>query len=226
MTDLLVALGVFIAFHMIPAAGPIRRGLVRMVGMKAYIASYSLLSIAILVWVAVAYANADTDVLWPQWPWTRWAPVLSMPFACLFLISTLSEPNPLSVGVKADRFDPEHPGIVSVTRHPLVWGLLLWSVAHLAPNGDTASMLLFGLFTILSVAGLWSLDKKKRRDLGEDEWRRLSASTSSIPFWAVLSGRTRLDVKGIGFVRIALGVIVYGALLFLHEGVIGVMPLP
>ena len=226
MTELLTALGVFITFHIIPALGPVRRALIKMVGMKHYIVGYSILSIAILVWVGMAYASADSDILWPQWPWTRWVPVLTMPFAVLFLIGALSEPNPLSVGVKADAFDPDRPGIVSITRHPLIWALGLWAVAHIVPNGDTASVLLFGLFAVLAFVGPWSLDKKKRRDLGEQTWQRLSAPTSSVPFWAVLTGRTRLDLRGVGWMRFALGAILYSVLLSLHEGVIGVTALP
>ncbi|MBL4615083.1 MAG: NnrU family protein [Magnetovibrio sp.] len=226
MSNLLFAIAVFIAFHMIPAIGSVRNRLIAMVGKPAYIASYSLLSIAILVWVSFAFVAADTDILWPQWPWTRWLPVLSMPLAALFLIGALSEPNPLSVGVKAEKFDSQNPGIVSITRHPLIWGLLFWSVAHIAPNGDTVAVLLFGLLSVLGLMGPISLDHKMRKSLGEEQWRRLSAPTSSIPFWAIIRGRTRLDLKGIGLWRIVLAAVVYMALLHGHELVIGVSPFP
>lgn len=226
MAELFSALGVFIAFHIIPALGPVRRGLVSVLGKPMYIVSYSILSIAILVWVGLAYANANSDILWPQWAWTRWVPLLTMPLAILFLISSLSEPNPLSVGVKADKFDLDRPGIVSITRHPLTWGLAVWALAHLAPNGDEASLVLFGLFAVLALVGPWSLDQKMRRDLGPDEWQRLSAATSSVPFWAILRGRTRLDVAGIGWRRVVLALLIYGAFLMTHEFFIGVSPLP
>ena len=226
MSDLLLTIGVFIAFHLIPAIGPVRRLLVRALGMGLYVGLYSVVSVGLLVLVSVAYTNADSDILWLQWPWTRWVPVVVMPFACLLLVSTLSEPNRLSVGVKADRFDPEHPGIVSITRHPLIWALGLWAVAHLAPNGDSASVLLFGLFALLAFVGPWSLDRKKRRELGEEEWRQLSAPTSSIPFWAIVCGRTRLDLKGIGWRRIAIAGLLYTVILWSHELLIGVSPLP
>jgi len=226
MHDLLLTIGVFIAFHLIPAIGPVRRLLMRALGMRMYIGLYSAVSIGLLILVGAAYVNADTDILWPQWPWTRWVPFVTMPFVSLLLVSTLSEPNPFSVGVKADRFDAAHPGVVSVTRHPLIWALGLWAVAHLAPNGDMASVLLFGLFAVLAFVGPWSLDLKKRREMGDGEWRRLTVTTSSIPFWAIIRGRTHLDIRGIGWRRIASALFVYAAILSAHELVIGVSPFP
>ena len=222
----MLSMGVFIAFHLVPAIAPVRRFLVRAMGLGMYVGLYSAVSIGLLILVGLAYANADTVILWPQWSWTRWAPVVVMPFVCLLLVGTLSEPNPLSVGVKANSFDPAHPGIVSITRHPLIWALGLWAVAHLAPNGDTASVLLFGLFVALALVGLWSLDKKMRHSLGEDTWRELSAQTSSVPFWAVLQGRVRLDLQGIGWMRMVSALVLYGGLALLHPYVIGVYALP
>jgi len=226
MHDLLLTIGVFIAFHLIPAIGPVRRFLLRAMGLRMYIGLYSAVSVGLLILVSVAYANADSDILWPQWPWTRWVPVVTMPFASLLLVSTLSEPNPFSVGVKADRFNADHPGIVSITRHPLIWALGLWAVAHLAPNGDEASVLLFGLFAVLAFVGPWSLDVKKRREMGVDEWRRRTIATSSVPFLAIIQGRVRLDLRGIGWARIAIALLIYAALLLGHELVIGVSPFP
>lgn len=40
-----------------------------------------------------------------------------------------------------------------ILRHPMLLGVLLWSLAHLWSNGDLASALLFGSF------GLWSIIK-------------------------------------------------------------------
>ncbi len=231
MSNLLLSLGVFIAFHAIPAASPVRRALIGKVGKTAYIAGYFVVSIALLTWVGVAYGAADTSMLWPQWPWTRWVPVLVMPVACIFLVGGLTQPNPLSIGplsinVKAAKFDPARAGLVSITRHPAIWALILWGLAHIVPNGNTASVLLFGLFVVLSALGPLSLDAKARRVLGIEEWKKLAGPTSNIPFLAILAGRTALDWRGIGWRPVVGGLTLYGVLLIAHPYVIGVSPLP
>ncbi|MDN5569098.1 MAG: NnrU family protein [Paracoccus sp. (in: a-proteobacteria)] len=34
--------------------------------------------------------------------------------------------------------------VTSLTRHPMLWGFALWTIAHLLVNGDTPSFILFG----------------------------------------------------------------------------------
>ncbi len=46
--------------------------------------------------------------------------------------------------------------IKRIFQHPMLWGTVLWSTAHLAANGDLASLLLFGGFLIWSVLNLVS----------------------------------------------------------------------
>ena len=43
-----------------------------------------------------------------------------MPFVCLLLAFGMAVPNPLSIASLNDEsFDPDHPGIAGVTRHPV-----------------------------------------------------------------------------------------------------------
>ena len=35
-------------------------------------------------------------------------------------------------------------GVLRITRNPVMWGIGLWAVAHMVPNGDWASLLFFG----------------------------------------------------------------------------------
>ena len=42
------------------------------------------------------------------------------------------------------------------TRHPMLWGIALWSGVHLTANGDLAEVLLFGAFFIYALFAMVS----------------------------------------------------------------------
>jgi uncharacterized membrane protein len=226
MTNLIVAVLAFMASHAIPSLKPLRGALVARLGERTFRILYSLLSLAMIVWLIWAYIEAPYVELWAYRPWMAWVPVLVMPFACLLFVCALTAPNPLSISASRAAYDPTRPGIVSVTRHPLMGAFGLWAGAHVVPNGDAASLILFGLLFALSLAGPPSLDAKRRSTLGMDAWQRLAGPTSTLPLAAVLAGRTRLDVAGIGAGRIIAALALYGLLLLAHPWVIGVSPLP
>jgi uncharacterized membrane protein len=69
------------------------------------------------------------------------------------------------------------------------------------------------------------IDLRRESNLGST-WGPMKLTTSVLPFAAVLSGRSKVDWRGIGWWRPALGLVVYAALLHLHRGLIGVSPLP
>jgi uncharacterized membrane protein len=99
-------------------------------------------------------------------------------------------------------------------------------VSHLLPNGNLAHALLFGLFAAFSLAGMGMIDRRKTRQLGAAEWRRLAERTSSLPFDALLAGRWRPRLRHFPGVRILAGIGLYGLLLLAHRPIIGVSPLP
>lgn len=226
MLELILAVLVFLASHAIPAVKPVRAALTARLGERAYLILYSLISLAVLVWLGGAYARAPYVEVWPFAMWTRWVPVLVMPMACILLVAAVSSANPFSIEIGRRPFDPERPGIVSVTRHPLIWAFILWAGAHLVPNGDAASILLFGLLLVLSLLGPMSLDAKRKAQWGAGEWARRTAATSNVPLAAVATGHGRLDLKGIGFWRLVAGLACYVALWLGHEWLIGVSPAP
>ncbi len=218
MIELVLAIGLFIAAHLLSTIGPLRDGLVRAIGQRTFMIVYSLLSLAIVVWLGHAYVNAPYIELWPQWPWMRWAPLTIMPIACLLVVAGLSSPNPFSLGAGARKFDPARPGIVAVTRHPVIWGIALWAIAHLVPNGDVASVMLFGLLLLLGLTGPASLDRKRRKTLGPEAWRQLLIDTRRTPLGGALVQT--------GVWRWLAAAALYAGLLEAHEAIIGVMVYP
>ncbi|MEK9753923.1 MAG: NnrU family protein [Rhodospirillaceae bacterium] len=218
MTDLVGAVLAFLLFHAVAALRPLRVRLVSALGETACVTAFSLVSLALVIWIGFAFTAAPYIELWPYHPGLRWIPLSLMPFACVLIVAGLSSPNPFSLGAGARRFDPVRPGIVAVTRHPAIWGLTLWSVAHIPVNGDLAALIVFGLLTLLGLAGPVSLDAERRRSLGADAWAELARRTAATPASAALVQT--------GWLRILAGLSLYGALLVLHGPVIGVSPLP
>ena len=218
MNELFAALAVFLAVHAIPAIRPLRARLVALFGETAYVVGFSVISLALVVWLGFAYVQAPYVEVWPYVPEFRWLTLLLMPLACILIVAGLSSRNPFSLGTGARDFDPARPGIVRITRHPAIWGLALWSAAHIPINGDAASLILFGLLTLLGFGGPKSLDAKRKRSLGEDVWHNLAQQVSAAPLGAALGQ--------VGAIRVMLGLALYAVLLFLHEPVIGISPLP
>lgn len=51
-------------------------------------------------------------------------------------------------------------GIVrSKIRHPMLWGGVLWAVAHLLVNGDLASVVLFGGIGLWAIGQMWLINR-------------------------------------------------------------------
>ncbi|MDH5773046.1 MAG: NnrU family protein [Rhodospirillaceae bacterium] len=226
MTDLIITIAIFIVAHMLPAIGPLRRGIIKTIGKTPYIVGFSLMSLGLLGWVGIAYAEAPYRELWVLPGFILWLPALLMPLATILLVAVFTNPNPLSIALKSDGFNENKMGVVAITRHPLLVALLLWSVSHMVINGDMASVLLFGLFTIMSLGGPVSIEKRKKQKMSADQWQRLSAATSFMPFWAMVAGRARLNIATIGWPTIVAGLVLYGVLFYLHPEFIGAMPHP
>lgn len=56
--------------------------------------------------------------------------------------------------------------VASKVRHPMMWGLVIWAVAHLLVNGDSASIVLFGGL------GAWALAQMVLASRGDGAWER------------------------------------------------------
>src|SRR5262249_23922119 len=122
---------------------------------------------------------------------------------------------PTMVGGRFSAARDPAPGILRITRHPVLWSFALWGLAHIPPGGDVASIIFFGGFATLALVGMVVLDFKRRaRD--PDGYARFAAATSRLPFLALITGRARFDFAGIGWVRVAVAVVLYAALFLGH----------
>ena len=209
MTMLLAATLVFLATHFVTST-PLRPVLVNAIGEWPYRGVYSLVALVTLVWMIGAYAAAPRDVLWVG---SRTIPYLLMPLAFV-LIACGYWRNPTMVG--ADKLlKSEEParGMIRITRHPIMWGVILWAAAHLLARGDTKSLVFFGGFLVLALVGTLTMDARKRSN---PDWPRFAAVTSHIPFVAIAQRRNRIDWREIGWLRPALGLAAFFVVLLFH----------
>lgn len=216
----IAALAAFLLSHAVPVRPPVRPWLVARLGLRGYIAAYSALSLGLLWWLIVEAARAPYVEVIPPLQLFRWVPVLVMPVVCLLAVAGIGVDNPLSFGGMGRRpFDPERPGVLGVSRHPLPLALVLWALAHLLANGDLAHVILFGLFAVFAGAGMAMIDRRRQREMGRDRWHEMARNTA----WLSLAGLSGLRLSALQVAAAAAG---YVALIVLHPVVIGVSPLP
>jgi uncharacterized membrane protein len=214
----------FLLTHLGLSSFPVRGSIVSRIGEKAFQGLYSVVALMTLGAMIAAYATASHhSYLWPPGPGVRHLPLLIMPFSLILIVGGITAPNPSALGMEStlDQPDPVQ-GVLRITRHPVMWGIGLWSASHMIANGDLASLFFFGGFLLTAVLGSLHLDRRMAAIQGE-RWRRFAEHTSYLPFAAMLSGRQRLVLAELR--RPALiGLGVFVLLLFLHPYLFGVRP--
>jgi uncharacterized membrane protein len=209
MNALYASTAAFLLTHFV-ASTPLRGNLVKAMGEWPYRGLYSLVAFVTLGWMIWAYGVAPRE---PLWNGLRLLPLIVMPFAFV-LIACGYFRNPTMVG--ADKLlkseDPAR-GMIRITRHPIMWGVMLWSGAHVLARGDLKSLIFFGAFFVLAAVGTLAMDARKQSN---PNWPRFASVTSHVPFVAIAQGRNRIKWREIGWLRPAIGLGVFFAVLAFH----------
>lgn len=214
----------FVGGHFLLSSDLLRPRLVEKLGDSPFRGLYALVMLGAFAGMVLAYDAAPRDPVWFPPPALHLVPFLVMPFAMILVVCGLTTPSPTSVG--GERVLDEQPGspavgILTITRHPFLWGTTLWAVSHLLVRGDDASIILLGGILVLSLGGMVHIDRRREAALG-GAWGPVALTTSLLPFQAILQGRTKLDLAGIGWWRPALGLALYAFLLPGHDWIVGV----
>jgi len=214
---LVVATAAFLLAHFVSST-PLRGALVARIGEWPYRGLYSAVAFVTLGAMIWAYGNTPRDALWSG---LREPALVLVPLAFVFVVCGYYR-NPTAVG--ADKLlkseDPAR-GMIRVTRHPLMWGIMLWAAAHVLALGEARSLVFFGGFFILAALGTLLIDLRKRTN---PDWARFATATSNVPFVAIAQNRNRLDWREIGWLRPLIGVALFFAFLFAHGWLFGVRP--
>lgn len=216
MVEFLVACAVFLLAHALPGATGLRGALVARLGRTGYLVGYSVLSTVLLVWLVWAALRAPHVALWAPSRELALVPFAAMAPACLLLAAGAGRANPVSLSFRGGPADAARPGILALTRHPVLWALALWGLGHAAANPDLVSVLLFGGLGAFALAGMPVLEGRARRR-GEREAFALREGP--------LGARLRRAASPRLAAELAAGLALYAGLLALHGPVIGVDPL-
>jgi len=214
MGVLVAATAAFLLTHFVSST-PLRARLVGAMGEWPYRGLYSAIAFVTLAWMIIAYGAAPREVLWTG---SREIPRWIMPFAFVLLACGYWR-NPTMVG--ADKLlkseDPAR-GIIRITRHPIMWAIMLWAGAHVLARGDSRALVFFGGFLLLALLGTLLIDHRKSADA---EFRRFKTVTSNIPFVAVAQGRNRIVWREIGWKRPLIGLAIFVVVFFAHPWITG-----
>ncbi len=172
---------ILIGIHLVPTFPFVRSGLIHRLGEGLYKRGFAAVALLGLILMMIGKANADFVPLWQPPVWGRHVALVLVLFA-LVLLAAAYLPNNLK------RF----------TRHPMLWGITLWSGGHLLANGDSASLVLFGSLGALSLFVMWSANMR--------------GATKS---------KTKYSLSKDAIV-VVIGLVAYGALVFLHPYLFGV----
>ncbi|WP_157959948.1 NnrU family protein [Devosia submarina] len=219
---LITVLGAFVLSHLVPALPSVRARLIGRFGRRSYFTLYGIVSLFLLLALIHAAATAPYVELWPATELGLAVPRLVMPLAVVLAVAGLLAPNPLSMSLNRGTFDPLRPGIVAVVRHPVLWALLIWSLAHLAANGDVGHIVLFGTFAAMSALSMMSLDRRRRAKLGRPEWNRLAVRAPELPLLPALGAGWRPAFSLRILLHVLLGLAIYGMLALTHVWFAGV----
>ena len=226
MRLLIAAAAFFVGIHWVLAGTELRWKIAGRIGEEAFQSLFSLLSLAGIMWLVQAYRHAGYTELWGQLVALRPLALVLMLIAFFFVVLAFTSPNPTAVrGGGVLREQQPAKGIQRITRHPFLWGALVWALTHLVLNGDLASVIFFGAFLLLTIRGPASIDRKRAKFFGAD-WQRFAAVTSNVPFQAIIEGRNSLKIAELGWWRLTLVLVLYGFFLYMHQSFFGVSPLP
>jgi uncharacterized membrane protein len=224
MFNLSAASAYFLLIHFGISGTRLRDTLVARLGEGPYRGAFSFASLIGLVWMIYAYGHASTVHLWDPSLGLRPIAFVLVFVAFLFGVIGLATPSPTQVGMESKLAEGTDiaRGMVRITRHPFLWGVALWALAHLIVNGDLASLILFGSLLLLALGGTVAIDAKRRHRFGTG-WAQFARTTSSVPFAAILSGRNRIGsaVSEIGLVRPLVAVLAYVLIFYFHGRLFG-----
>jgi uncharacterized membrane protein len=182
--ELIVAVVAFVGTHFLMSHG-LRPTLMRALGGKGFQAVYSLVAIVTLSLAVLAFGRAPREpLLWDGHSAVAWTLASVLTFVAMALLLASFVGNPALPGARVAGLSAIMPkGVYRITRHPMMFAIAIWAVAHVIVAPSPRGLVLMGGMITLAIGGSHLQDLKKDRQHGRD-WRAWMRRTS---FWPDLS---------------------------------------
>lgn len=190
MLSLILAATAFVGLHFL-LSHPLRAPIVGRIGEGPFLGLYSLIAVAAMAWMVVAYRAAPPQLIAWDAGQAGWivATIVTWIASILLVGSLIGNPAaPDPSGAK--RPPAQARGVFAITRHPMMWAFILWGAVHILVWPTPANGIVAGAIVILALFGSLAQDRKKERLMGAD-WQGWEARTSWVPFAALAAGRAR-----------------------------------
>lgn len=211
LTDVSAAAITFVGTHFV-LSHPLRRPIAGAIGEGAFLGLYSVVAVAALLWLALAYrASPASPPLWPVGN-ILWAIVTVVMLLASILLMGSVIGNPANPGPPAQLPEAAR-GVFAITRHPMNWSFALWGGCHIAIYPVAANIILAGSIIVLALVGA-ALQDRKKDILQPERWRAWKAKTSYWPFRAIAAGRARFG--GFGSHALAGGLVLWLVATWVH----------
>ncbi len=220
MSELIVAAAFFAGIHLLISGTRLRDRLVKLIGVKPYLALFSLASAGGLTALIVYYGQVRTPVV-TAWFELRWLAALLNFLALTLVIYGVTSRGPTAVGGDSKLAAANAiRGIHRITRHPMLWGFMVWAAVHMAFNPELVSLIFFGTFLLIALSGTFAIDAKRARTHGS-AWAAYAAQTSNLPFLAIAQNRNQLVLRELGWIRPMVSLALFATLIVLHQRFFG-----
>ena len=137
MIWLVLGMILFIGVHLGGSVAAWRAAMVERLGEGVYKGLYALISLIGLVLAGFGYGRAEAAWVWTPLQFGHEAAAAIMPVAVVLLTAAYMPTN-----------------VKRLTAHPMLWGVVLFAIAHLLVRGDWASIVLFGGLGVYSLLAM------------------------------------------------------------------------
>ena len=201
----------------------VRSLLIRRMGLLGFKAFYSVVALATFVPLCTVFFNNKHagPLLFLPGSGLRLTTQVLMLLALIVLGQSLATKSPLTtLAEMTSSFRGRARGIQRLTRHPQNFSFALFGFAHMLSNPFVGDCVFFGGFLIYGLLSALHQDKRTLAT-GPKEVREFQAETSVLPFGAILAGKQRLAIREYNGIALAISVLSFVVLRFLHSRLFG-----